>query len=54
MDFYGQVLGAVRASDAALIVVDATGGVQVGTRRAWHACEADGLVSRAFVITGLD
>jgi len=54
MDFYGQVLGAVRASDAALIVVDATGGVQVGTRRAWHACESDGLVSRAFVITGLD
>ena len=54
MDFYGQVLGAVRASDAALIVVDATGGVQVGTRRAWQACEADGLLSRAFVITGLD
>jgi elongation factor G len=54
MDFYGQVLGAVRASDAALIVVDATGGVQVGTRRAWQACEADGLMSRAFVITGLD
>jgi flagellum-specific ATP synthase len=54
MDFYGQVLGAVRGSDAALIVVDASGGVQVGTRRAWQACEADGLVSRAFVITGLD
>ena len=54
MDFYGQVLGAVRASDAALIVVDATGGVQVGTRRAWRACEADNLLSRAFVVTGLD
>ncbi len=54
MDFYGQVLGAVRACDAAIIVVDATSGVQVGTRRAWQACEADGLQARAFVITGLD
>jgi elongation factor G len=54
MDFYGQVLGAVRASDAALITVDAVSGVQVGTRRAWRACESDGLVSRGFVITGLD
>jgi elongation factor G len=54
MDFYGQVLGAIRASDAALIVVDATSGVQVGTRRAWRACETDGLRPRAFVITGLD
>ena len=54
MDFYGQVLGAIRASDAALIVVDATSGVQVGTRRAWQTCEADGLLARAFVITGLD
>ena len=54
MDFYGQVLGAIRASDAALFVVDATSGVQVGTRRAWRACDADGLQPRAFVITGLD
>ena len=54
MDFYGQVLGAVRAADAALITVDAVSGVQVGTRRAWQACEADGLQARAFVITGLD
>ena len=54
MDFYGQVLGAVRAADAALITVDAVSGVQIGTRRAWQACEADGLRARAFVITGLD
>ena len=54
MDFYGQVLGAVRGADAALITVDAVSGVQVGTRRAWQACEADGLQARAFVITGLD
>ena len=54
MDFYGQVFGAVRASDAALITVDATGGVQVGTRRAWQACQAGNLQSRGFVVTGLD
>ncbi len=54
MDFYGQVLGAVRACDAALIVVDASSGVQVGTRRAWQACEKGGVRARGFVITGLD
>ncbi|MDD5706603.1 MAG: elongation factor G [Kiritimatiellae bacterium] len=54
MDFYGQVLGAVRAVDAALIVVDAVGGVQVGTRRAWQACATAGLTARGFIVTGLD
>jgi elongation factor G len=54
MDFYGQILGAARASDFALITVDATAGVQVGTRRAWNACKEGGLASVAFVITGLD
>jgi elongation factor G len=54
MDFYGQILGAVRASDSALITVDATSGVQVGTRRAWKACKDGGLASVAFVVTGLD
>jgi elongation factor G len=54
MDFYGQVLGAVRAADAALVAVDAGGGVQVGTRRAWRSCAAGGLAARGFVITGLD
>ncbi len=54
MDFYGQLLGAVRAADAALVVVDATGGVQVGTRRAWRTCDRNNLPARAFVVTGLD
>jgi elongation factor G len=54
MDFYGQILGAVRAAEFALITVDATAGVQVGTRRAWKACKDGGLASVAFVITGLD
>ncbi len=54
MDFYGQVLGAVHATDAALIAVDAVGGIQVGTNRAWQACRAGNLPARGFVITGLD
>ena len=54
MDFYGQILGAIRAADFALITVDAVSGVQVGTRRAWKACKEGGLSTTAFVITGLD
>ena len=54
MDFYGQILGAIRAADFALITVDAVSGVQVGTRRAWKACKEGGLSSTSFVITGLD
>ncbi len=53
-DFHGQVLGAVRAVGNVLITVDASAGVQVGTRRAWEACEAVGLMARSFVVTGLD
>ena len=53
-DFHGQVVGAVRAVGNVLIAVDATAGVQVGTRRAWEACEAVGLMARSFVITGID
>jgi elongation factor G len=54
MDFYGQIAGAVRAADFAVITVDATSGVQVGTRRSWKACKDGGLASVAFAITGLD
>ncbi|MBP5510177.1 MAG: elongation factor G [Kiritimatiellae bacterium] len=52
--FYGQMRGAIRAADFALIVVDASSGVQVGTRRAWRACKSHGLASIAFALTGLD
>lgn len=52
-DFYGQVLCASRVADAALITIDATAGIQVGTNRAWRRCAALGL-PRGIVITGLD
>ena len=52
-DFYGQLVAATSVADAALLVVDATAGVQVGTIRAWKRCEVLGL-PRAIAITGLD
>ncbi|OVE73647.1 hypothetical protein BVX94_03320 [bacterium B17] len=54
MDFFGQVLSSVRAADVGVIVVDASSGVQVGTRRAWKICDKAGVSAKAFVITGLD
>ncbi|MBU0714061.1 MAG: elongation factor G [Verrucomicrobia bacterium] len=52
-DFYGQVLCASHVADAALITIDATAGIQVGTNRVWRRCAALGL-PRGIVITGLD
>lgn len=52
-DFYGQMVGATAVADAALLVVDASSGIQVGTTRAWRRLEALGL-PRGIVITGLD
>lgn len=52
-DFYGQVIAATSVADSAVVTVDATSGVQVGTVRAWKRCEAIGL-PRAIVVTGMD
>ncbi|MDA0323282.1 MAG: elongation factor G [Verrucomicrobia bacterium] len=52
-DFYGQVVAASSVSDAALIVVDAHSGIQVGSNRGWNLCEKEGK-ARGIVITGLD
>ena len=35
----GEVNAALRASEAAVIMVDAGAGIQVGTEAAWKACE---------------
>ena len=52
-DFRGEVAGAVRVAEGAVILVAATGGVDVGTERAWHACETAGL-PRIIVINKMD
>ena len=54
MDFFGGVIASARAAETGLIVVDASSGVQVGTRRAWKCCTNRGLSARAIVISGLD
>ncbi len=54
MDFYGQLRSACRASDAGLLTVDASSGIQVGTRRAWKCFKQTGILSRSIVVTGLD
>lgn len=38
-DFVGEVNSALRASEAAVIVVDASSGIQVGTEKAWNSCK---------------
>lgn len=49
MDFSGEVIGALRASEAALLVIDATSGIEVGTERAWKYCEKIGLPRIIFI-----
>jgi len=48
-DFFGEVISGLRAVDAAVIVVDASSGVQVGTERAWEALEEVGLPCMIFI-----
>src|SRR5204862_83735 len=39
LDFTGDALAGVCAADAAVVVVSATGGVEVGTEKVWDYCE---------------
>lgn len=52
-DFIGQMVAAAEVTDAALITVDASAGIQVGTQRAWKAAEKRNL-PRGIAITCLD
>ena len=52
-DFAGEVSGAIRAAEAAVIVVDASAGVQVGTEKAWNVCKKNGM-PRLFLINKTD
>ena len=49
LDFTGDALAAVRAADAAVIVLGATSGVEVGTEKVWEYCEDRGIPRILFV-----
>ena len=48
-DFEGQVQSALKASEAALFVLDAQAGIEVGTEKYWKYCENIGLPRIIFV-----
>jgi elongation factor G len=49
LDFTGDALAGVYAADAAVVVLAATAGVEVGTEKVWDYCEARGLPRLLFV-----
>ncbi|HSR32109.1 MAG TPA: GTP-binding protein, partial [Anaerolineae bacterium] len=49
MDFIGEVISGVRVADAAVIVLDSVGGVEVGTEQAWYYADQRKLPRLAFV-----
>ena len=52
-DFAGEVTGALRAVEAAAILVDASAGIQVGTEKAWDAVKKAG-TPKFFIINKSD
>ncbi|KPK98792.1 MAG: hypothetical protein AMJ95_02285 [Omnitrophica WOR_2 bacterium SM23_72] len=48
-DFFGEVIASIRAVDGAVVVLDATSGVEVGTERAWQLLEEAGLPCLIFI-----
>ncbi|PKM85446.1 MAG: elongation factor G [Firmicutes bacterium HGW-Firmicutes-11] len=48
-DFIGEVNSALRASEAAVILVDASSGIQVGTEKAWNSCKEYNLPTFVFI-----
>jgi len=53
LDFTGDAMAGVYAADAALIVVGATSGVEVGTEKVWEYA-AERAIPRLFVVSMLD
>jgi elongation factor G len=49
MDFVGEVVSAIRVADAAVIVLDSVGGVEVGTEQVWHYADRHNLARLAYV-----
>jgi elongation factor G len=52
-DFIGEVNSAMRACEAAVILVDASAGVQVGTEKGWNSCKEHNIPT-FFLINKID
>ncbi len=52
-DFVGQAEEAMSVADAAVIVINAKSGIEVGTMKAWDICERR-KIPRIFFVTGMD
>src|SRR3954469_22744954 len=52
-DFFGEVVEAVRVTDAGIVVVDGVSGAQVGTEQVWRALDERSL-PRIIVVNKLD
>jgi len=52
-DFVGEIEEAINAADAAIIVISAKSGVEVGTMKAWEYCEKH-KIPRMFFVTDMD
>lgn len=48
-DFAGEMYGALEASEAAVILVDASSGVEVGTEKAWKYTDKKGIPKMVFL-----
>ena len=48
-DFFGEVIASIRAVDGAVVLVDASSGVEVGTERAWQFLEEAGAPCLIFI-----
>lgn len=49
LDFVGEVISALRVADSALVLVDAVGGVEVGTENVWERADQRGLPRMVFI-----
>lgn len=48
-DFFGEVIAGIRAIDGAVVVIDASAGVEVGTERVWQLLEESQLPCIIFI-----
>src|SRR5256886_2085158 len=53
LDFTGEALAGVHAAEGAVVVLSATGGVEVGTEKVWDYCETRG-IPRLFFVSLMD